>query len=71
MGSIPGNALFGNFWLSTILALSANAAFFNNRTGIQKRIRYAILLIAYNTLERTSIAIAQAGICISYQFVIK
>jgi hypothetical protein len=69
MGSVSGNALFGNVWLSTILELSANAACFKNRTGIRKRIRFAILLIAWITLERTSTAIAQVEICTSYQVV--
>ena len=62
---------FGKVLLSTILALSGNAACFNNRTGIRKRIRFATLLLACNTLERTSTAIAQVEICTSYQVVMK
>jgi len=50
---------------SLILVLSANAACFNNRTGIRKRIGF----IACNALEQTSTAVAQVGICLSYQIV--
>jgi hypothetical protein len=42
---------FGKVFLSTILASSANGAWFNNRISIRKRIRFKILLSAWNTLE--------------------
>jgi hypothetical protein len=54
-----------------MLALSANAACFNNRNGIRKRIRFAILLIASNALEHTSTAVDQVGIFIAYQIVME
>jgi len=35
MGSISGNALFGNVWLSTILALLRNLGILNNTDDTQ------------------------------------